>query len=136
MQIDQQSYAEIFAASRAAVLDDLLSHWHRWQQLDSPAIGYVRTAAGCSQYRASRQYDDVNGSLDAELDNDTMEKVDFAATEMPDPYRSAIYAQAKCLSLGLAVFRSPRVPEGEAGQIILRGARQMLIARLISAGVM
>jgi hypothetical protein len=56
---------------------------------------------------------------------------------MPEPYRSAIYALAKNLTTGHEVFRSPRLPQSkEARDMVITQARQMVTARLISAGVL
>lgn len=136
MQTDQQSYAEIIAADMSATLDDILSRWHHWQQGHVGVRGFGNRSLVTGDYRVSRQYDDANGALDAGIERSIMHDVDFAATELADPYRAAIYAQARCLSLGLAVFRSPRVPEGEAGRIVLATARRLMTQRLVSAGVM
>ncbi len=118
-----------------AILDDLLSQWHEWAKGEQHASGYNNAAAGFSLYRASRQYDDSNGGLDAELDKSTMKTIDFQVRQMQDPYRAAIYANAKNLAAGRNVFTSPRVPGGIEGANILRCARATLIVRLVGAGV-
>jgi hypothetical protein len=117
------------------ILDDLLSKWHCWQQA-RPCRGYASKSAGFEQYRASRQYDDTNGALDSDLDAARSEQVDFEVSEMQEPYKAAIYASARNLATGIAVWASPRLPLDAAlrGQIVDK-ARMMLCARLCSAGV-
>lgn len=134
---EELTYQQQIAADRAAQLDDLLSQWHQWAASKRGVRGYASRALVCGEYRVSRQYDDVSGALDAELDNSTMKTIDFQTTEMPEPYRSAIYALAKNLTTGHSVFLSPRLPTAkEARDMVIAQARQMLTARLISAGVL
>ena len=123
------------ANDQNAILDDLLCQWSEWAKGEQASRGYGNSAAGFSLYRASRQYDDTNGGLDAELDKSTMRTIDFQVSQMQDPYRAAIHMNAKNLQAGRTVFRSPRVPEGIEGANILRTARASLILRLVNAGV-
>lgn len=124
------------ACDLSAVLDDLLARWHRWQS-DHVGRGYNRRALVVGEYVTSRQYDDSNGALDDRLDNMQMRAVEFAVGQMVDPYKAAIYAQARALHVGVAVFNSPRLPVDPCERmLIVAGARQILTARLQSAGVM
>jgi hypothetical protein len=85
----------------------------------------------------SRQYDDTNGQLDADLDKSEMHAVEFAVTQMVDPYKAAIYAQARALVVGVSVFSSPRLPLDRAERdAVVAEARRMLVVRLRAAGVM
>lgn len=129
------SYAEMLDAERQAALDDLLSRWHSWQGGFKAVRGYKGRALVVGDFRISRQYDSDNGALDDELEAQTMEKVDFQVGEMQDPYRAAVYAQARALCTGAAVWRSPRIAEAER-ETVIRVARKLLIARLIGAGVL
>jgi hypothetical protein len=134
---EELTYAQQVAADRAAQLDNLLSQWHQWADSKRGVRGYASRALVCGEFRVSRQYDDVSGALDDELDNTTMKTLDFQVTEMAEPYRSAIYALAKNLTTGVTVFLSPRLPQSkEARDMVIAQARQMLTARLISAGVL
>lgn len=134
---EQLTYREQIAADRAGQLESLLCQWHQWADKKIGVRGYNSKALVCGDFRVSRQYDDISGALDDELDNTTMKTIDFQVTEMPDPYRSAIYALAKNLTTGHEVFRSPRLPESkEARDMVIAQARNMLTARLISAGVL
>lgn len=124
------------AIDQNAILDSLLSEWHQWAQGEQHARGWAQTSAGMSQWRSSRQYDSDNGALDGELDKSTMKTIDFQVSQMDDPYRAAIYMEAKNLAAGRHVFRSPRVPAGLEGMSIMRVARLTLVNRLVTAGVL
>lgn len=134
---EELTYREQIAADRASQLDNLLSQWHQWADKKIGVRGYNSKALVCGDFRVSRQYDDVSGALDDELDNTTMKAIDFCVTEMPEPHRSAIYALAKNLTTGHTVFLSPRLPKmKEARDMVIAQARQMVTARLIIAGVL
>lgn len=121
------------AVDQNAILDSLLSQWHSWAQGENHARGYANTSAGLSGYRPSRQHN--IDDLYVETDKSTMMTVDFQVSQMADPYRAAIYMEAKNLSAGRHIFQSPRVPTGIEGANILRTARSTLIVRLVSTGV-
>lgn len=128
--------AEHRTALQTEMLDDLLCRWHHWQQQARLTRGYNSRSLVTGDYKVSRQYDDANGALDADIEDTVMRQVDFEVTEMKEPYRSAIYADARALSLGLAVFTSPRLPENPVERkMVMAQARNVLLARLISAGV-
>lgn len=131
------TYAEMTAIDQALDLDSLLARWHHWQKGYKATRGFKSKALVAGDYQVSRQYDDVSGALDDDLENATMMKVDFEASEMPEPYRSAIYVEARALNMGLAVFTSPRLPEDpKERKVVIGKARAMITARLISAGVL
>jgi len=119
-----------------AILDDLLCKWHQWQQGARVARGFNQSAVGMEGYRTSRQYDDANGALDAHVDDVIMKAVDHEVNELDDPHRTAIYCLARALTLGVMVFRSPRLPL-DAAQFdeIIALARRALVARLVRAGI-
>ncbi len=120
-----------------AILDDLLGRWHRWASAAPSVRGYAPLAAGCWGYRASRQYDDQNGALDSDLADSTMTAVDFQVSEMAEPWRSAIYCNARNISTGRRVWSHPRLPADRAERAALVAfARDLLQKRLIGAGVM
>ena len=122
-----------------AILDDLLCRWHQWQESRHRyGRGYPSRDITCGElFRISRQYDDGNGALDESIDHEIMRALDFHVGEMPEPWKAAIYANARALVVGAAVWSSPRLPQDRhARAIIVVEARGMLIERLTGAGVM
>lgn len=122
-----------------AILDDLLCKWAQWVRPITTSTGHQHHAAGCGAYRTSRQYDDTNGALDDDLDHMICKAVDGHVGAMPnepEPYRLAIHAEARRLVVGVDVFRSARLPTGEARRALIVTARGMLVRRLTGAGVM
>lgn len=121
------------ATDQNAILDALLSEWHQWAKGENHARGYGNTSAGLSGYRPSRQHN--IDDLYVETDKSTMMTIDFQVSQMQEPYRAAIYMEAKNLAAGRHVFQSPRVPSGIEGGNIMKTARHALILRLVNAGV-
>jgi len=119
-----------------SILDGLLAAWHQWQRVQ-PVRGFGSRALVCGEYVTSRQYDDSNGALDAALEQRTMKSVDFQVSQMVDPFKAAIYANARALAVGCSVWSSPRLPQdaGERQAVVLH-ARAILARRLQSAGVL
>jgi hypothetical protein len=132
----REAYQAMLQAERDAQLDDILSRWHHWAIAYQAPHGYPPTAAGFDQYRVSRQYDDENGALDKEIELKVMRTVNFQITEMAEPFRSAIYCNARNLYSGVSVWRSPRLPADdiERARVVVT-AREMLSKRLTMAGV-
>ncbi len=124
-------------AVHAADLDDLLIRWHAWQQSYTPTRAFRSRALVCGEYNAGRHWDDDNGVSDAEAERRTMRAVDDAVSRMDGQHRMAIQIEARNLSVGSAVFRSPRLPAGrnECAQL-LRDARGALIRILLRSGVL
>lgn len=121
---------------QAAHLDLLLSEWHRCT-CGRSSKGFTSKSAGFESWHCSRQYDDQNGALDTDLDHRQVSAVNFAAEQMTDPHKAAIYADARNLCLGISVWSSPRLPpEPAMREAIVREARIMMCNKLISAGVM
>lgn len=121
----------------AAILDDLLIRWHHACQHYRHTRGFNARAAGMDSYRPSRQYDDSNGALDQHLEASQVQAVDFEVSQLTEPSRSAIHADARNLSTGVAVWASPRLPTDPGQrQVVIQTARVILIGRLQSAGVM
>lgn len=120
-----------------AVLDGILAQWHQWAQTSRHVRGFNGRSLVAGEYRTSRQYDDENGALDDALDERRMKQVDFEVSQMADPFRSAIYANARALVVGCAVFVHPRLPaDREERQRVIVTARVQLVRRLVSAGVL
>jgi hypothetical protein len=134
---EQIAYAEMLAAEQSATLDDILSRWHWWQGGYRDVRGHGNKALVAGEFRVSKQYDAQNGAQDDEIEGQVMKQVDFEVTQMGEPYRAAIYVQARALNLGLAVFTSPRLPQDlKERAFVIQQARRILTARLVSAGVM
>lgn len=118
------------------VLDDILEKWHRW------ARGYsaVPVAGSDPMFRdakAGRCWDSADDILEAAINIKIMKDVDFQVSEMQEPHRSAIYENARNCATGVSVWRSPRLPVNvEERSIILLEARNQLMRRLMSAGVL
>lgn len=120
-----------------AILDDILSRWHHWSSSSRLVKGYASRSLVCGDFKISRQYDDSNGALDSDIENQTMKAVDFQISEMPEPFRSAIYCHARNLCTGVSIWSSPRLPQDrEARAAIVVSARAMLSRRLALAGVL
>lgn len=137
MYSEQETYAEMVAAEREAAMNELLQQWHQWQSRFSVGIGYRNRSSTFSSYVPGKEYDDVHGVHDEYLLQHTMESIDFQVSEMQEPYRTAIFALARALDSGTAVWSHPRLPENREERIaVVAAARNILTARLISAGVL
>lgn len=118
-------------------LDTLLCEWHQWAQAARVSRGFNSRSLVAGDYRTSRQYDDENGALDDALDERRMHQVDFEVSQMADPFRSAIYANARALVVGCEVFMHPRLPQDRAERLkVIATGRQLLTRRLELAGVL
>ena len=118
-------------------LSDLLSRWHAWCAGHVYSTGFASVNAACRMARASRQYDDVNGSLDAQIDVSLMEAVDAQIDQVPQPWRTALQVQARNLATGSQVWNSPRLPVCERERrAVLVEARRQFAARLARANLL
>ncbi len=132
-----QEAVEIIQADQSARLDDLLSRWDHWAHSQRAVKGYATKALVCGDFRISRQYDYDNGAMDADIEDSIMKVVHFHLAETPDPYRSALYCQARNLRLGLDVWASPRLPQDRCERArVLASGRVMITKRLTVAGVL
>lgn len=129
--------AEHIAARRSDELDQLLILWHHWQRAVKVTKGHGKvTMVMGDRYRVSRQYDDVTGVLDDDLDRQRCGRVEYHVQLLPEPYRSAIYILARNLVTGRSVWLSPRLPaEKEQRDRIVDEARHALMVRLVADGV-
>lgn len=125
-------------ASRADALDDLLSRLHNdlMQRRKTVNRGYSSLSPAVGRYLVSRQYDDDNGALYDDEETELVDKVERAVLQIPEPGRSALYAQARTLCLGTSAFTSPRLPADERARAeILSMARELLMGLLVGAGL-
>lgn len=101
-------------------LAELLSKWHSWSAEQSPmARSYSSFNSTCRYSRTSRQYDDANGALDADIDRVLMEAVEAVIYDIADPWRTALSVQARNLATGAAVWNSPRLPADPRERVAL-----------------
>ena len=117
-------------------IDDLLQSWHRWGQ-NVPVRGWQSRDPVCGEYRTSRQYDDTNGALDADLDKLTMRTVESVIRLIEQPHQTAICVHARNLCTGYSVWTSPRLPQDHGTRVqLLASALHILRRKLKSAGVL
>mgnify|MGYP001568630850 CR=1 FL=1 len=125
-----------------SILDDLLSRWHSWCRGNK----YQNEAAADPAFkghRSSRQWDTLDEVIESDLTTATMECMDFVICGdkrgqggMDEPYRSAIHVNARNCCTGREVWLSPRLPKDrEERRLLVLEARNILLRRLISAGV-
>lgn len=128
----------IDAAVESEVLDELLCIWHEWQTHAATSRGFASRALVIGEYSAGRHHDADNGVLDSELDKRRAKAVDFAVTQqMVEPFRSAVYVDARYIATGANVWSSPRLPQDKQERAdLIEEARGMLIRLLRSAGVL
>lgn len=118
-----------------AILDDLLSRWHGFcrgyqqgVQAASPMFRGATRSKGEQFLEAIAEDQHWNGVFAA---------MDFHVGEMEDPYRTAIYMNARNCYTGRSVWLSPRLPSDPMERAaIVSVARSQLITKLIRAGVM
>lgn len=114
-------------------IDHLLASWHQWASSERWGNGYPSVAAGCGQYRASKQYDDTNGALDMAADVAQAQVVDSIIRTIHNPHNAALHMEARCLATA-RVWRSARVDQADAERIV-REARAMLWMGLVEEGL-
>lgn len=128
----------------AAILDDLLSRWHHWMK-GAPINGVDRLDDPTFRDASSRTgWDSSSDVIDRELEAKTMKAIDFQVGGdsrgqggMQDPHRAAIYMLARNCYTGRSVWLSPRLPtDPEERAVVVQEARNILLRRLLSAGVL
>lgn len=118
------------------LLNSLLVQWHRWGTRCSMGKGYPTRDATCRGARASRQYDDDNGALDAAIDDSVMESFDAAAYRVHQPWLTALQFQARNMATA-AVWTSPRLPTDPMERAVLTlEARNRLMKELARNGIL
>ena len=129
--------AELEAARRQEDLEQLLILWHGWQRAVKVTKGHGGMSAVTGErYRVSRQYDDVTGVLDDDLDRKRCGRVEYHVQRLGEPHRSAIYVLARNLTTGRSVWVSPRLPADAAERDrIVDEARHQLLVWLVADGV-
>ena len=117
-------------------LDDLLRRWHLSSVRADVGLGYPAENVSCRPFKTSTQYDAENGSLDARIDAILLTGVGHCIERMVDPWRTAIYINARNLAIGLSVWTSARLPSDDmARAIVVAEARTQLLRLLQSDGL-
>lgn len=120
-----------------ATLDDILIRWHQWRMGYRASRGFNDRSTVTGDYQISRQYDDQNGALDDALEATVMRQVEFEISELEPLQHIAVCVLARALVVGVVVFMSPRLPVDRVERdVLVRAARNSLVARLVAAGVM
>lgn len=136
-EIAESSSADRVAAIRQECLDDILSRWDHWLHPIKVGYGFSASAAGCSLYRPSRQYDDANGALDDAVEHRVMQGVQACVDRLETTHRTAIYIEARNARTGSAVWRSPRMPADQIlARALIAAARLRLIELLVDAAIL
>lgn len=124
-------------AVREALLDELLVRWWQWKKPIQPTRGHGGVALGFEGFRVTRQYDDENGALYEDEEAQVMKAFEREVNALDSQHRTVVYVMARALTLGVAVFSSPRIPdEKQAREQVIRAARAALAHRLTAAGLM
>lgn len=119
---------------QAEMLNDLLKRWQL--RHIAPENGYYRENPACKMHRTSRQYDDANGALDADLESQRMDAVDRAIMFLEQPWRTAVMINAKNLACGYMVWSAPTLPKDKAERAELTCvARGKLVVLLEAQGI-
>lgn len=117
-------------------IDSILIDWH-WYSVNKGQEVEIKPPPLFKQAVTSKGWDSVGQIIDAVIENDVMEAVDFQISELCDVYRTALQITARNLALGWHVWSSPRLPDDkQARLLIVREAKDALTIRLRNAGVM
>lgn len=117
-------------------INEWLCRWHAWSRAHVHSTGFYGVNPACRQSRASRQYDDENGSLDAHIESVEMEAVDAVMDAIPQPWRTALSVQARNLYTGASVWVSPRLPACQRERaVLLMEARNKFHLAMLRANI-
>jgi hypothetical protein len=118
-----------------AIVDDLLSRWHRWRRREPVATGY---AGVCAMFRDTPSpwsaYDRENDAEDT-AEEAIMQGVEAAVLRIGNPWRLCLQFEARNLAAGASVWSSPHLPTGEALAVCKIEARTQLIRELHRDGL-
>ena len=125
------------AAILSELLDDILCRWQAWVPKMHITRYYASKAAGCEDYRPSRQHDMENGALDQDTESLTMAVVNGQIEALESMHRYAIIQEARTCTHGIEVFIHPRLPKDrQIRHNLIKEARSFLTRRLQNAGVL
>jgi hypothetical protein len=121
-------------------LDWLLAAWHEWRRGLRYAERAHRAATVTNNYRAPGHHDWSNGAADAKADEMVNKQIDQSVQRLPNEphrWRTAIEFEARNLSTGHSVWRSPYLPaDQEELAVLILEARSKLMLELRRDGVM
>lgn len=100
---------------------DLLTLWWRVESQYNPVEGYPAECPSCHGYRASRQYDDMNGAIETDTRGRVALHVGHIVNAMPEPFRTALHILARNRATGVNVWVSARIP-AERREVVTRQA--------------
>lgn len=122
----------------SAQLDHLLSLWHWWAGGEKASRGHNHRALVVGDCRGyGLQFESQLEQQDADNERLTCKTIDGEVRKMNEPYRAAIYADARNLVYGIAVWSSPRLPlDPNDRAIVVKVARQMIANTLIGLQIM
>jgi hypothetical protein len=124
------------------ILDDLLSRWHFHCKTYKE---HARSADPTFRHSLRAKGEQTLVAItEDQLEAGQMLGVEFAVSgdqkghgAMPEPYRTAIYINARNCYTGHSVWISPRLPsDAEKRAELVATARAMLMERLFRAGIM
>lgn len=98
----------------------LLVLWWRWERGWMPVEGYPTECPSTMGFQASRQYDSgpgSNGAAETDERGQLAKHIGHIVHSMEEPYRTALFIIARNRSTGVAVWRSPRLPEDEKARM-------------------
>lgn len=93
---------------------ELLALWWKAERTWTPVNGYPVECPSCRDYRTSRQHDDTNGADETDARGMLIRHVGEVVQQIDEPFRTALYLVARNHATGAQVWRSVRLPEGDA----------------------
>jgi hypothetical protein len=133
----QARHSEFEADEVEEKVNDLLSRWHHWASQFALVAGFATCSSAMEQFRASRQYDSENGAIDQDIENRIMAAVDACIDRVHQPYRTALWINARNLSTGLIVWRSARLPvDALERALLVAEARARLVKVMDQRGLL
>lgn len=118
-----------------AILDDLLSRWHGFCRGYQPGEHSANPMFKDSLRGKGEQT--IEAIAEDQLWAGVFKAMDFHVSQMEEPFRTAIYLNARNCYTGRSVWQSPRLPTDviERAEIVAK-ARSQIRTRLQLAGVM
>lgn len=115
---------------RELILDMLVAWWRNESQW-TPVEGYPPECPSTRGYRASRQYDSLNGAEDTDLRGRELARIGQVVATLDEPWRTALYEVARNKACQTWVWKSPRLPDDEEERaMVVWEAMEMFAARI------